>query len=97
MFKCRFLLLLILLAPLSVFADESVPYEQQPGNSINEIMLPLTKHTAAELAKIETNGKILSVDEQRHGDKVIFRVKVLHDNGKVKVHRFDRDTGHAQP
>lgn len=97
MFKRRFLLLLILLAPLSLLADEQIPYEQQPGNSINEIVLPLTKHTAAELAKVETNGKILSVDEQRRGDKLIFRVKVLHDNGKVKVHSFDRDTGHALP
>jgi hypothetical protein len=24
-------------------------------------------------------------------------VKVLHNNGKVKVHRIDRDTGHTLP
>lgn len=98
MFTSRFLLLLLLLTPVALLAaDETIPYEQQPGNSINEIVLPLTKHTAAELAKVETNGKILSVDEQRNGAQIIFRVKVLHDNGKVKVHRFDRDTGHALP
>jgi hypothetical protein len=97
MFKFRFFLLLFLLAPLSLLADEHIPYEQQPGNSINEIVLPLTQHTAAELAKVETNGKVLSVDEQRRGAQIIFRVKVLHNNGKVKVHLFDRDTGHALP
>ncbi|EEF81220.1 hypothetical protein MDMS009_212 [Methylophaga thiooxydans DMS010] len=78
-------------------ADELPPYENAPGNSINEIELPLTRHTAAELAKVETNGKILSVDEESRDNKVIFRIKVLHNNGKVKVHRIDRDTGHAVP
>lgn len=97
MFKLHRLLLIFLLLSPFVHADDSVPYEQQPGNIINEIALPLTKHTAAELAKIETAGKILSVDEHQTGDNVIFRVKVLHDNGKVKVHRIDRDTGHTLP
>lgn len=97
MCKFHYLLLSLLLLSLPVMADEDIPYEQQPGNSINEIALPLTEHTAAELAKVETGGKILSVDEEQRGDKVIFRVKVLHNNGKVKVHRFNRDTGHAAP
>jgi uncharacterized membrane protein YkoI len=97
MFMFRSLLLISLLLSPIVHADDHVPYEQQPGNIINEIALPLTKHTAAELAKIETGGKILSVDEQHQGDSVIFRVKVLHNNGKVKVHRIDRDSGHTLP
>jgi membrane-associated protease RseP (regulator of RpoE activity) len=97
MFKFHYLLLSLLMLGLPVMADEDIPYEQQPGNSINEIALPLTKHTAAELAKIETGGKILSVDEQEGDNSVIFRVKVLHNNGKVKVHKFNRDTGHAAP
>jgi len=96
MLKYSYLLLGLLLA-LPLQADEHVPFEHAPGNNINEIELPLTRHTAAELAKIETNGKILSVDEESHKDKVIFRIKVLHNNGKVKVHRIDRDTGHTVP
>lgn len=97
MVRIRYLLISLLLLGLPVQAEEPIPYEEQPGNNINEIALPLTKHTAAELAKIETGGKILSVDEKRSGDNVIFRVKVLHNNGKVKVHRINRDTGHAVP
>lgn len=97
MFKCRYLLLIFLIFSLPGLADEQVPYEEQPGNSINEIALPLTEHTAAELAKIETGGKILSVDREQQGKSVIFRVKVLHNNGKIKIHRIDRDTGHAVP
>lgn len=96
MLKYSYLLLALLLS-MPIQADDNVPYEHVPGNSINEIELPLTRHTAAELAKIETDGKILSVDEETRGNKVIFRIKVLHNNGKVKVHRIDRDTGHAVP
>ena len=91
------LILLFTCPPLLAFADEHRPYEQEPGNNINEIALPLTTHTAAELAKVETGGKILSVEEERYGTKTVFRVKVLHDDGKVKNHRFDRDTGHSVP
>jgi hypothetical protein len=97
MFKFRYLLLITMMFSLPALAEDPVPYEQQPGNIINEISLPLNKHTAAELAKVETGGKILSVDEEMRGNQIIFRVKVLHNNGKVKVHRIDRDTGHAVP
>jgi hypothetical protein len=97
MFKRCHILLLLLITALPLSADESVPYEQQPGNSINEIRLPLNQHTAAELAKVETQGQILSVEEDTQDNRIIFRVKVLHKSGKVKVHRFDRNTGHALP
>ncbi|WP_438971587.1 PepSY domain-containing protein [Methylophaga sp.] len=96
MLKYSFLLATLLLS-VSVMAGKSVPYEHLPGNSINEIELPLNRHTAAELAKIETEGKILSVDEEIRDNETVFRIKVLHNNGKVKVHRIHRDTGHAVP
>ncbi|MCX4186330.1 PepSY domain-containing protein [Methylophaga sp. OBS4] len=94
MLNFRYLPLIIMLTSLPAMADH-LPYDLEPGTSINEIALPLTKHTAAELARIETGGKVLSVDEERRNNHIIFRVKVLHNNGKVKVHRIDRDTGHA--
>ncbi|SFK40699.1 PepSY domain-containing protein [Methylophaga sulfidovorans] len=96
MYKVLLLLLLTNLS-FSALADDNLPYEQEPGNNINEITLPLSDHTAAELAKVETGGKVLSVDEEHYGNKIIFRVKVLHNDGKVKIHRFDRDSGHSVP
>lgn len=94
MIKIRDCLLLFLLisAPLSA---RMLPGDIEPGSSINDITLPLTAHTAAELAQVETGGKILSVEEVEKKDRIIFRVKVLHANGKVKIHRFDGKTGHA--
>lgn len=72
-----------------------LPEDVEQATNVNDIALPLTEHSAAELAHIETGGKILSVEQTQENDQIIFRVKVLHQNGKVKVHRFDGETGHA--
>jgi uncharacterized membrane protein YkoI len=49
------------------------------------------------LAKVETDGKVLSVERVGIGRNIIFKVKVLHKNGKVKTHRFNAETGRAIP
>tara|TARA_R110000772_G_C13118513_1_gene421553 strand:- start:47 stop:298 length:252 start_codon:yes stop_codon:yes gene_type:complete len=66
----------------------------EPGDGINEIQLPLTKESAAELVRMETNGKILSVEEAPHKDHFIFKIKVLHNDGKIKIYRLDPKTAH---
>lgn len=86
------LLSLFILSP-SIYAKH-LPDDIQPGDGINEIQLPLTKESAAELVKVESNGKVLSVDEELHLGKIIFRVKVLHQDGKIKIYRLDRESGH---
>ncbi len=72
-----------------------LPDDIEPGDAVNDIQLPLTKESAAELVQIESKGKILSVDKKSDHGKTIFRVKVLHDNGKIKVYSLDSDTGHV--
>lgn len=92
MLKCRYLLLsLLLTAPVQA---DHLPIDIEPGSSVNEIALPLNEKTAAELAQVETGGKVLSVDQEHSNSHVYFRVKVLHQDGMVKIHRIDRDTGH---
>lgn len=94
MFLLRYLVALIFLAlPFSLFAKHLAD-DIEPGDGVNEIQLPLTKESAAELIKMETNGKILSVEETPYGDKFIFKIKVLHDNGKIKIYRLDPQTAH---
>lgn len=66
----------------------------EPGDNINEIQLPLTKTSAAELIRLESKGKVLSVEEKRISDITLFRVKVLHKNGKIKIYSLDKATGH---
>lgn len=87
------LLIIMLTLPLSVYSDH-LPPEAEAGTSINDIALPLTKKTAAELAQVESGGRVLSVDQEQYQNHTIFRVKVLHQNGKVKTYRLDRDTGY---
>ncbi|NQZ54233.1 MAG: hypothetical protein HRT93_08285 [Piscirickettsiaceae bacterium] len=90
----RYLFISITLSlTLNVFAAQ-LPDDIEPGDGVNDIQLPLTKESAAELVQIEQQGKILSVDSNKHNGKIIFRVKVLHENGKIKVYRLDRETGH---
>ncbi|MCW8195310.1 hypothetical protein F6455_10980 [Proteobacteria bacterium 005FR1] len=40
---------------------------------------------AARIAKQRYGGKILKVDAVRTGDGVLYRVKILMDNGRVKT------------
>ncbi len=74
---------------------KNLPSDIEPGDGINEIQLPLNKKSAAELVRIETKGKILSVDEAKQNGIKIFKVKVLHSTGKVKNHIVDSRTGHS--
>lgn len=94
MFVFRFYLLLLLAFSTTVIADH-LPEDVEPGTSINDIALPLTRETAAELAQIETGGKVLSVDQEQQNHHTVFRVKVLHDNGKIKTYSIDQNTGHT--
>jgi uncharacterized membrane protein YkoI len=55
--------------------------------------LPLTKETAATQVQTESGGKVLSVDKKTEGEQKLFRVKVLHDDGKIKIYKLDAATG----
>ncbi len=95
MFIHRFIIpFILLLTSLSVHAVQ-LPDDIEPGDGINEIQLPLTKQSAAELIRVESGGKVLSVDRGKLKGKKIFKVKVLHDNGKIKFYRLDPQTGYA--
>ena len=95
MHTLRYLIpLSLLMLSLTVNSAQLVD-DIEPGDGVNEIQLPLTKQSAAELIRVEYQGKVLSVDRNRFKGKTIFRVKVLHDNGKIKFYRLDPLTGYA--
>ena len=78
-------------------AEDALPNTQHDANtSHHEIVLPLTANSVAELARKKTGGKVLSVKEETLADRLIFHVKVLHNNGKVKIYRVDSNTGHFE-
>jgi hypothetical protein len=90
----RYLLTFIILACSATVYSARLPDDVEPGDSVNEIKLPLTKQSAAELIRVEKKGKVLSVDRVPYKSDFIFKIKVLHDNGTVKIYRLDPATGH---
>ncbi|MBL1320685.1 MAG: hypothetical protein COA63_006440 [Methylophaga sp.] len=63
------------------------------STSAYAVQLPLTKQSAAEVIQFESKGKVLSVDKEEDDKKVIFLIKVIHDDGKIKVYTLDASTG----
>ncbi len=59
----------------------------------NNINLPLTKQSAANIIQLQSKGRILSVNKKSINNKTIFIIKVLYDNGKVKNYSLDAATG----
>lgn len=88
------LFIIILLSFTTTSFSAHLADDIEPGDNINEIQLPLNKTSAAELVRLESKGKILSVEEKRTSGITLFRVKVLHDNGKIKIYSLDQATGH---
>lgn len=82
----------LLVTPLA-WAGYAPVYKQENDSETFHIPLPLTTDSAAELAQLRTGGKVLSVEEQQRNSFTLYLIKVLHDNGRVRTYRFDRDTG----
>lgn len=61
----------------------------------DETSLPLSKELAAKLIKLESKGRILSIESKKIDNKTVFQAKVLHDNGKMKMYLIDPETGHS--
>tara|TARA_R110001606_G_scaffold399222_2_gene582485 strand:+ start:147011 stop:147304 length:294 start_codon:yes stop_codon:yes gene_type:complete len=95
MFLLRYLFTIILLTLSAPLFAKYLADDIEPGDGVNEIQLPLTKESAAELIRMESKGKILSVEEAPHKSSFIFKIKVLHDDGKIKIYRLDPQTAHA--
>lgn len=91
----RYLIILILFSFSLPVNSARIPDDIEPGDAVNEIQLPLTKQSAAELIRVEYQGKVLSVNESQHKGKDVLRIKLLHDDGKVKYYKLDPQTGYA--
>ncbi len=94
MFLLRYLFITMFLTSSAPLFAKYLADDIEPGDGVNEIQLPLTKESAAELIRMESKAKILSVEEKPYRDKFIFKIKVLHDDGKIKIYRLDPQTAH---
>ena len=53
----------------------------------------ISEGQAASIAKSKYGGKVLSVSRSGNGDRVIYRVKLLLDSGRVVIVTVDGQTG----
>lgn len=80
-------LLLTLSSLLAVNAQADV----RPGQLA--MSAAVGKSQAAEAAREAYGGKVLSVDEIKEGGRVLYRVKLLLDGGRIKIVTVDGDSG----
>jgi len=64
-----------------------------PSFANDDIGLPLTKESAANLIQQKSGGQVLSVDTESENGKTLYRIKVLHESGKIKIYNLDAQTG----
>lgn len=55
----------------------------------------ITQAQAAQIAKKQYGGKVLSVTK-KGGDRPVYKVKLLLDDGRVKVVSVDANSGAAR-
>lgn len=59
------------------------------GLAVEPASAAMSREQAVRMVKQQTEGRILSVDTVRRGDRIIHRVKVLTPKGRVRVIEVD--------
>lgn len=80
-----------LLLTLSSFL--AINARAEPVVEQTQMMAAVGKSQAAESARQAFGGKVLSVDELKEGGRVLYRVKLLLDGGRIKIVTVDGDSG----
>lgn len=55
----------------------------------------ISKSEAAELARARYGGRVLKVDEVSNGGRVVYRVRLLLDGGRIKTVNIDGNSGNV--
>lgn len=59
------------------------------GIAAEPVSAAMSREQAVRMVKQQTDGRILSVDTVRRGDRIIYRIKVLTPEGHVRVIEVD--------
>ena len=71
----RYLFIILMMTLSTAVSANHLPDDIEPGDVVNDIQLPLTKKSAAELAHIETGGKVMSIEQKTKTWPSIFQCK----------------------
>lgn len=98
------LAVLVATAPLALQAQN--PWWQsrmdQPGVDQQELQRPppreepevrLSLDEAAAMVRQRTGGRVVRADRRQQGDRLVYEIRVLTDDGRVRTYRVDAATG----
>lgn len=88
----RFLGLLALLAAAPGLAWGHVG-QSRPSNLYLAQSGAISKSEAAEMARARYGGRVLKVDEVNNGGRVVYRVRLLLEGGRIKTVNIDGNSG----
>lgn len=86
------LILLVLLAATPILAWANSALFRQPEVRLAQAGA-ISKSEAAELARARYGGRVLKVDEVSNGGRVVYRVRLLLDGGRIKTVNIDGNSG----
>lgn len=77
---------LAFLAAMAVQTPDALAQEALVRNGISQ-------DEAVAMVRKQTGGKVLRVDRQGDGDSIVYRVRVLKPDGRLRDYRVDGATG----
>jgi uncharacterized membrane protein YkoI len=77
---------LALLVVLSAGMPASLAQDSRPAG-------PISQDVAVALVREQTDGKVVRVDRRLEGGNVVYRIRVLKPDGRVREYRVDAATG----
>jgi uncharacterized membrane protein YkoI len=77
---------LVLLAAASFGMPPALAQEALVRNAISQ-------DEAVAMVREKTGGKVLRVDRQGEGDSIVYRIRVLKPDGRLREYRVDASTG----
>lgn len=90
---CLALVLSLALTAPDAVAQPGASYQLAQNSTGTEARAKIKPAQAASIAKKSYGGKVMSIDMQTRDGRVIYRVKLLQENGRLRSVRVDGRTG----
>lgn len=90
---CLTLVLTLALTSSPADARTNASYQLAQNPQGNEAQAQIKPARAAAIAQKRYGGKVMSIDSRTHNGRVIYRVKLLQEDGRLRHVRVDGRTG----
>jgi len=66
---------------------------QAPALAASHGQTPVSLDEAIALVREKSGGKVLRAESTQQGNKIVYEIRVLTEDGHVRTYRVDRQTG----